>query len=291
MLNKSINIEISSENSFIIGEKWVSEKHKSCYYENVSLGRDICKNSKIAVVSLARNCEKNLQNSINQVTKINSTDLKFFVYENNSKDKTKEILTENQSKNPQITASLNTDQSAYLKDRSRERTNNLSNYRNICLEWARQECSHFDYALVLDLDADAGFSIDGIYNSISWLDKIKNSAGMGSFSLCHKDSKFNHYDTFAIRLNNWRESPKSMMTNGEKALMNYLPPIGFRPLPFYSCFGGLAVYKMHCFLEGNYNGSMGCEHIWFHKSMRDKGYEMYLNPSSVFFTINKQYEQ
>jgi hypothetical protein len=36
---------------------------------------------------------------------------------------------------------------------------------------------------------------------------------------------------------------------------------------------------------------MGCEHVWFHKSMRDKGYEMYLNPSSIFFAVNEQGEK
>lgn len=285
MLNKLINIEMSLENSFFIGEKWISEEHKFCYFENVTSGRDICKNSKVVVSSLARNCGKNIQQSINKITKLQSEDFKFFIYENNSSDHTKDILLDNQDKNPQITASLNTDQSVYLKDRSRERTKNLANYRNVCLEWIKKECSHFDYALVLDLDADAGFSIDGIYNSISWLNKIKNSAGMGSYSLCHKNGAFTHYDTFAIRLQSWHSSSKN--NNGEKTLINYHPKIGSRPLPFYSCFGGLAVYKMNCFVEGNYNGSVGCEHISFHKSMRDKGYEMYLNPNSIFFAINE----
>lgn len=284
MKNKP-NIEMSSGNSFIIGEKWASEEHKSCYFENVHLGKDICKSSKIAVVSLARNCEKNLQNSIDQIVKLQSKDFKLFVYENNSTDGTKDILNDN--KNKQITISLNTDESAYLKDRSRERTKNLACYRNKCLDWVRQNCPRFDYALVLDLDADAGFSIDGIYNSISWLQKIKNSAGMGSYSLCYRDGKFVHYDIFAIRVNGWRSSPK-VITDGELSFINYHPKVGCKPLSFYSCFGGLAVYNMRCFLDGNYDGSLGCEHVWFHKSMRDKGHEMYLNPNSIFFAINNK---
>ena len=285
MLNNPINIKIVSDDSFIVGENWASNKHKSCYIENVKMGRDVCKNSKVAVLSLARNCEKNLQKSIDKIKKLQSADFKFFIYENDSVDLTKEILNENKS--PQISISLNTDQQPFLKDRSRQRTKNLANYRNKCLEWAKQECSNFDYALVLDLDADAGFSIDGIYNSISWLQKIEKSAGMGSYSLCYNNNKFTHYDTFAIRIKSFIASSKHM-NDGERGLINYHPNIGSKPVALHSCFGGLAVYKMQCLLKGNYDGSIGCEHILFHKSLRDEGYEMYLNPSSIFFTILNQ---
>jgi hypothetical protein len=284
MPNKSINIKIKTDH-FTIGEEWASDEHKSCYIENVKLGRDICKNSKVAVLSLARNCEKNLQKSIDQITKLQSSDFKFFIYENDSVDLTKEILSENKS--PKISISLNTDRQPFLNDRSRRRTNNLAEYRNKCLEWAKQECSNFDYALVLDLDADAGFSIDGIYNSISWLQKIEKSAGMGSHSLCYNNNEFTHYDTFAIRIKSFVGSSKHT-NNGERGFINYHPHVGSKPFALYSCFGGLAVYKMQCFLKGNYDGSMGCEHILFHKSLRDHGYGMYLNPSSIFFTVLNQ---
>lgn len=262
----------------------VEDKYKSIYLENLNLGKNICKNSKVVAVSLARNCEKNLQKSIDLIKKIESKEFVFFIYENNSIDRTKEILINNQ--NNQINISLNTDQTPHLKNRCRERTINLATYRNICLEWVKQNYSHFDYVLVLDLDADEGFSIDGIYNSISWLNNIENSAGMGSYSLHFKNNKLSHYDAFAARLDNWEES-SPFVNDYEKSFNNYHPDIGSPPIAFYSCFGGLAVYKMHCFMEGWYDGSMGCEHIWFHKSMSDKGYNMYLNPSSIFFAINE----
>jgi glycosyltransferase involved in cell wall biosynthesis len=268
--------------------KQLQDKNKSCYFENVNLGKEICKNSRVAVVSLARNCEKNFQKSIDIIRKLESNKLSFFVYENNSTDQTKEILTNNQ--NNQIVISLNTDESLYLTNRSRERTINLAKYRNICLEWVKQNCSNFDYVVVLDLDADEGFSIDGIYNSISWLNKIQTSAGMGSYSWLIKNNKLFHYDAFAARIDNWEES-SVLASPFEKKFNQYHPDIGSSPVPFYSCFGGLSVYKAECFMDGYYDGSMGCEHIWFHKSMRDKGYEMYLNPSSIFFAVNEQGEE
>lgn len=258
---------------------------KDVYFENLNLGKDICRNSKVAVVSLARNCEKNLQKSIDTIKKLESKEFSFFIYENNSVDRTKKILENN--KNDQISISLNTDETLYLTNRSRERTINLASYRNICLEWVEQNCSNFNYVIVLDLDADQGFSIDGIYNSISWLNKIEQSAGMGSYSLMSKNNKLFHYDTFAVRFNDWLESSE-FPSYFEKEFTKYHPDIGSSPIQFYSCFGGLCIYKIQCFIDSNYDGSMGCEHIWFHKNIRDKGYNMYLNPSSIFFAINEE---
>jgi glycosyltransferase involved in cell wall biosynthesis len=277
-------IKSSTEITLFI-KKSLKDTHKSIYFENIHLGKEICKNSKVAVVSLARNCDKNLQKSIHTIKKLESKEFSFFIYENNSTDQTKKILSNNQ--NNQIVISLNTDKTRYLKDRSRERTINLARYRNSCLEWVKQNCSNFEYVIVLDLDADEGFSIDGIYNSISWLNKIEQSAGMGSYSLLGDHNKFFHYDCFAVRAGNWVESPVAI-SGFEKYFNHYHPEVGSSPIPFYSCFGGLAVYKAKCFISGHYDGSMGCEHIWFHKSMRDKGYEMYLNPSSVFFAVSEK---
>ena len=280
-----IDLNSFLENGSFSFQKLLKDEYKSVYFENINLGKEICKNSTVSVVSLARNCEKNLQKSIDIVKKLEFKKLSFFVYENNSTDQTKKILLDNQ--NDQITISLNTDETPYLTNRSRERTINLAKYRNICLEWVKQNYSDFDYVIVLDLDADEGFSIDGIYNSISWLNKIEASAGMGSYSLIAKKNELFHYDAFAARLDNWEES--SVLSNSfEKKFNQYHPDVGSNPVPFYSCFGGLTVYKAECFISGHYDGSMGCEHIWFHKSMRDKGYEMYLNPSSIFFAVNEK---
>jgi hypothetical protein len=264
----------------------ITKNNLDCYLNNITLGMDICKRSKVAVLSLARNCEKNLQKSIDQITKIESLDFKFFIYENDSIDETKNILIDNKNKNSNIKISLKIDGSDYVSDGSRQRTIQLAKYRNVCLEWAKKNCSDFDYILVLDLDADLGFSLNGIYNSISWLNIIPNSGGMGSYSISmNKDKTISHYDTFAMRLNNWYSSTKHRQE--EIFFSNFHPKIGYKPISFYSCFGGLAVYKAAAFLEGHYDGSIGCEHVLFHKSIRDKGYNMYLNPSSIFFAVAK----
>jgi len=257
------------------------------YNEITEYGKNVAKNSKIAVVGLARDCEKKLQLSIDNLLKLMNKQSKIFIYENDSIDSTKDLLQLNQKTN-NINISLNNHKIPRLTGLDRQRTNNLAYYRNICLDWIQRNCQDFDYVIVLDLDADLGFSIDGIYNSIAWLNKTTDAGGMGSYSLYLQISnyqiKFAHYDSFAVRLNHWQPTLNNFDDNNPW-FRNLHPPIGSNPIPLYSCFGGLAVYKTKAFLSGRYDGSIGSEHILFHKSLQNNGYNMYLNPSSRFFAV------
>jgi glycosyltransferase involved in cell wall biosynthesis len=254
------------------------------YDRHVILGKQIAADSRIAVVALARNCEKKLKRSICDTQKLVCDDLQIFVFENDSIDGTKQILNDLQSRYKNIVINNGDNGSPHLQDRSRERTKNLAKYRNICLNWVKDK--PFDYVIVLDLDADIGFSINGIYNSISWLNQIDDAAGMGSYSFLLKYNSnyiaLHHYDTFAMRLNDWKPSSHIDNNSWFKKLH---PIIGSNPFHLYSCFGGLAVYKHEIFVQGHYSGTLGCEHVYFHKCLYEKGYKMYLNPSSIFFAI------
>jgi len=66
------------------------------------------------------------------------------------------------------------------------------------------------------------------------------------------------------------------------------PLIGSDPVHMFSCFGGLAVYNAEVFMSGRYGPELGSEHVQFHKSLYDMGYKMYLNPSSIFFSVVKE---
>ena len=257
------------------------------YQEKVNLGKSICTNSKIAVVALARQCEKQLQNSIDLINSLVNNDLRWFVYENDSTDDTKEILSKNKSE--KFSISLNDLGKGYLTDSSLSRTLALADYRNICRDWVCKNCSDFDYTIVLDLDADKGLSVDGIYNSIYWLNHIENAGGMGSYSMFidrnSSNLQISHYDSFAVRINDWIDSEEK--NSNFSWFSNFNPKVGSNPIPLYSCFGGLAVYKTQAFLSAQYDGSIGSEHIGLHKGMQENGWGMYLNPSSRFISVYK----
>lgn len=283
-------IDLNNVDSKNIEEFWpVHDMYLNEYNRRVSIGKNIAQNSDIGIVSLARNCDKQLLNSINTIINLQSKNFKFFIYENDSEDNTKNILSS--ITHPNIYVSLNTYYTTDIRDTSLERTTNLAKYRNVCNKWIKHHYSNCDYVIVLDLDADLGFSIDGIYDSIYWLNTIHNAGGMGSYSLHLKYSsssvEFAHYDSFAVRLNGWEPTINNIDIHNPW-FRNLHPFVGSDPIPMYSCFGGLSVYKKDAFLNGVYDGSLGCEHVLFHKSLQDKGYNMYLNPSSRFFSVCKK---
>jgi hypothetical protein len=264
----------------------VYKKYIESYTAKTDTGKKIAKDSNIAIVSLARNCGSRINNSIALIQKLIFKNWDMFIYENDSSDNTKDVLS--QIKDNHINYLITNNGSPYLTDRSFNRTNNLARYRNLCLDWISEQHTKYDYIIVLDLDADLGFSIDGIYNSIGWLNSLDNAGGIGSYSLFLSITKnnidFAHYDSFAARLNDWEPIVNDKDINNPW-FRNWHPLVGSDPVPMYSCFGGLATYKAQAFLKGRYNGVLGSEHIEFHKSLRDNGYHMYLNPSSRFFSV------
>jgi len=253
------------------------------YNQKVESGKKIAKESKIVVVSLARDCAWQLQNSIDTINKIESKQLNAFIYENDSKDHTAHILEQNSESNNNLEINCNFFNYEHFQDRSLTRTQRLANFRNICLDWVHQNHSDSDYVTVLDLDADLGFSLNGIYNSIYWLNSFKKASGMASYSLLLNRTGLVHYDSFAVRLNDWQASEE--LDHHNKWFRDWHPIVGSDPVPMYSCFGGLAVYKTDAFLSGKYGGDLGSEHVEFHKSMKENGWDMYLNPSSRFFSV------
>jgi hypothetical protein len=61
-------------------------------------------------------------------------------------------------------------------------------------------------------------------------------------------------------------------------------PIGAPPMRMNSAFGGLCLYRTDAFLSSRYQGG-DCEHVHFHRGMAAAGYDLYLNPGSVYVAI------
>jgi hypothetical protein len=265
----------------------ISANYLDSYSIQTQNGKNIASRSSIGILSLARNCAKNLSKSLASIQKLECKDWYMLIYENDSTDDTKDILRSIDDNH--ITITHNDEGSPYLTDRSSSRTNNLAKYRNVCLDWLKKNYSHCEYVIVLDLDADLGFSVDGIYNSIGWLNILSNAGGMGSYSIYLSINKhkivFAHYDSFATRFNDWEPTINNIDINNAW-FRHWHPVIGSNPAPLYSCFGGLAVYKTKALLKGRYSGELGSEHISLHKDLYNHGYNMYLNSSSRFFAIN-----
>jgi cellulose synthase/poly-beta-1,6-N-acetylglucosamine synthase-like glycosyltransferase len=276
-------LEISKKNHSRPEQYWnINKNYLSSFNEKTLLGKKIAKSKKVNILCLARNCEKNLLNSIDLISETRSffCESSVLIYENDSTDDTKKLLKKYD--NEYNIVSLD-DNEPYLVGMENRRTTNLAKYRNYCLDWVKKHNRNHDYTIVLDLDADGGFSIDGILNSIFWLNNLPQAGGIGSYSLCIElnQGKLNiaHYDSFAARLNCWENMGNEwfsclyLLTGSDPFLMN-------------SCFGGLGIYKTESYLSGFYEG-WDCEHVTFHKNLCKNNWKIYLNPGSRFGSVIK----
>lgn len=253
-------------------------------------GREILAQSSIDFVGLARDCEKAITLNLWHAGRIggDAKSWRLFVSENDSKDGTKQVIKKFASENHQASASLrNLRRKSKAGQLSGKRTEELAQYREQCRKFVESGCS--DYTIVVDWDAKGSWSTDGMLTGIYHLASMGEAYGMASISLMeHPGVALNeagqpiiqnnwiHYDAWALRLGcDWDDYSKGM--GGWKH--SWLPPVGSPPVPVYSAFGGLCIYKTSDYIIGEYAGD-DCEHVPFHRSIRQKtGKRLFLNPS------------
>jgi hypothetical protein len=113
------------------------------------------------------------------------------------------------------------------------------------------------------------------------------SAGaMASYSLyCHLPKsgspRVAQYDAWAARMNWWHDRREQV---GMGWFSMLLPPVGSKPIPMNSAFGGLCVYYTRAFLAGGYSGE-DCEHVPHHKRMHEAGWQLFLNPGCRYIAL------
>lgn len=263
------------------------------YWDRVDHGRQQAKRLRVAFVAICRNSMPFIQMTLSRVeqTAMMFRDWKCFLFENDSTDGTKEFIAEAVRKNGRIAATMQNNGRPHLNmTKASERTLALAEYRNACREWVASNARNYDYVVVFDSDPWGGWSIDGIANSLGWLEDYDNdlddhhggwcqdwgaAAGMASYSWCQWAlPQFGnvpmeaHYDAWACRWNHY---------NARSELWFHLwhPPVGSEPVRMNSAFGQLAVYRTPRYLEGVYRGG-DCEHV---SHWRTCGGDCYLNPS------------
>lgn len=248
-----------------------------------SRGFEVMRNSKVLICGITRDNAERLPKTIQRIEQLGSCfqDYKVVIYENDSKDKSQQILSEWVKTNPKviyIQEKLDLPPAIHTGGLSTLRFQRLAQ----CREKYREEVvnpiyGEYKYVVVVDMDLK-DWSLEGIAHSFaqpSW-DIISANGRWGPI----------YYDTLAFRndiftdtLNrgNQREMAKVAMKRSR-----------FRPLvPCRSSFGGLAVYKRDCFLACSYTDSSlvdDCEHVIIHNCMRNKGFDkVYMNPAMLVY--------
>lgn len=263
-----------------------SAQHQKAYAERVIAGRDKASRSHVLICTIMRNIDKVLPYTL---ARIEATRALFekshvFIYENDSRDQTKNIL--NRIQNPDYTiVSENIYPEPFVDMKGDVRRRVMANARNKYLEFARQYVQHdlVDYIIILDADLLGGWSYNGILNSIG--STIWDVIGSNSIYYVEHEGKWQRlfYDSWAFRPLDHPEE----LSDSEANLFMFNN--GDPPIPVNSCFGGLAIYKPYFLSEGLNYTDEDCDHPTLHNALRQKGYNICINPSQITVYNKSQY--
>ncbi len=268
---------------FDFPEHWFNCKDReseSRYADMVRTGYKTMQHKSLVICSIARDVADDLPVYIQLVEALGDRFQKYHVviYENDSSDSTLSLLKAWQQRNKRLTLIsqvLNRRKWGQVDHQSR--TRDLAEYRNQYLDHVKTHYADYDYSIVIDADNRKGFSIDGIASSFA----TSNWHAYGSNGLLAPEydvvgDKPMFFDSYAFRY------PGDLLETVSGSVSDLVFDRGDPRVSVWSCFGGLALYKMSAFLSGaQYRGGV-CEHVAFHYDMRENGFgNIFLNPSQI----------
>jgi hypothetical protein len=280
-------------------EFWpVEDGYQEQYDRYVGYGAEEAARSNVAIVAIARNALPYGMNTLGLIDELAGKfhEAKFYCFENDSNDDTAKVLDAFAATRPWVTIEHDTLLRPDYRGFQPERTVALAEYRNRCRLWVEHHDPDAQYVVVLDMDPHGGFSVDGVLNSVGWMreyqSKMQRACEVGcmaSYSLYVRREESGaialaQYDSYAARLSWWENRRNKIGDWANLWFHALMPPVGGDPIPMYSAFGGLAVYKAEAFRHCLYGGG-DCEHVVAHKAMRQAGYGLWLNPGCRYVAI------
>lgn len=249
----------------------------------------------LVICGLVRNAEENLQRNLARLDVLRPCFRSFrvVIYENDSTDRTKEILAEYAATRENVSVSIADYNENPLAGGpfSLHRIDLMARFRNQYLEKLR-EYPDTDFVAVIDLDV-YHFSTDDFLNRFretgSW-DMVS------AFGSNYVDYSFRpvFYDIYAYvpreespMLELYFQNFSDFKKQQRKLYIAFSRAT--EPVPVNSNFNALAIYRYDCLTCGVEYGSAPCtmegigsycEHVVFNKRLMEKGYQrLYLDPS------------
>jgi hypothetical protein len=230
-------------------------------------------------------------------------DYRVFMYENNSSDNTAEVI-ESLNDDKVILHSEFIEEGSYVRANVtlEKRCTLISNARNKYVDYVNKN-NNYDYIFVFDTDIEGGWSLDGVFNSIYYLENNKDFGCMTSY--CVLSGPQNNpleqvdcrnwlmFDSFAFRFYN----PSDWSFPINIAKHNYIRATkGDKPTPVNSNFNGMCIYRPECFKDNKYyvknygvDYKTDSEHVGFYNTIWKKGLKVMLNPSMITSISNHKY--
>lgn len=272
----------------------VSPIFKEYHDTTVQKGIENLRGKSVVFSMLCRNGEdlisKNIE-TLKSLVKPYVKDYKFVIYENDSTDRTKEILTEIMVQDNNIHCTMaDHNRKFYGQTKEKERTNALAEYRNHNLLNIKINYNDYDYVIVCDSDfLDIGSQ--GFYNSFGFLHNEQISAICGNSYQLIQNNKLWNYDSWAYRHISWIDLSQIKLPTVYSCSGSWfgfwVMPRGVSPFVVKSAFGGMCIYKTPYYLRGKYEG-YDCEHVTFHYSISEntKNFNLVINPSQTMLMSN-----
>jgi len=274
-----LKLNRSAGDSFNESSFSVASAHRATYERRVADGMRLMQQRRVVIAGLARNLAGILPLTIKRIECLGKlfADYRVVIYENDSTDRTLEILQSWATDNPKVVAcSESRNDPVNRPTRCLSRAARMAYYRAQCHQVISSHFSDYDHAILVDMDLEGGWSFDGVANTFgheSW-DYV------GAYGIIFRRNRLSpnsvaHYDAWAYR-NDDAFTPLSTK-EVNRILFNRGEPLH----PVTSCFGGLGVYQLPAYLAGRYSGE-DVEHVTFHRQMRKHGFRRtFLNPSMI----------
>jgi glycosyltransferase involved in cell wall biosynthesis len=237
-------------------------------------------NLKAVFVGCARDIEKEVNHSVNDIVRLASEfdDYAVLIYENDSTDKTLDLLRDLSKRNNRVNIISE-------KDVQGTRTQRLARGRNILLSMSRNHYPDFDFLVVMDMDYTRS-------NTDSIVSIVKNMPL--EWSGITAVSRHNYYDWWAFRSSDLNmdydchEDEKNIRQRGNcnEWGKRWSRDINTRSRRVESAFNGIGVYRLsHIPPEAKYvgetiDGNSVCEHVSFHSHLS----ELYIEPRLITST-------
>ena len=250
-------------------------------------GLNLMKKSKAIFVGICRDNGEDIGTVLAyiKITAKYFLDYRIIIFENDSKDKTLQILQQFQANDPKLVIISK----SFKNVRRRINMKFLADARNFYLnEMKKPEYDSFDYVVMVEMDLSYGWDVRSVIEPFSKAQRWDVSCANGI-----SDSYFEMYDKFAFRRDGDNRTITVLGQNDFSNVLeywqNYLPSkkFFFKPnediLHVKSCFGGIALYKKKIIGECVYDSiKSDCEHVLFHECIRVKNNgTIVLNPSQV----------
>lgn len=259
---------------------------------NLEEGKNISKNKKIVFTGLTRDNSKKIARNLGSLCKIGESfaDYRIVIFENDSKDNTREIIESMADMNGKIIL-LECEVERCKLNLTREkgvsltRMEKMSSYRNRCFNFIFNNYSDWDYLMVCDLDMESVFYRSGVLHSISLMDEY---AAVFAKGLMHVPLTFGManvpYDGLAYLRSDDEPQKQVKISSLPLMWMKQIKDCSFtkKPINVKSAFNGAGIYRISDIKDMKYNAELGCEHYSLNCRLHEKGKKLCINPMFTF---------